>query len=112
MRARTLTDDYRNGNNDNVAVEETKVTFEDNKMDEEEKASISGLDSDEKSSPPEYEKDAPPEYNGEGALPEKDESSAVPDTNKENGEAESSGAAGEGNDNSTTVELACQETDL
>lgn len=113
MRARTLTDDYRNGNNDNAAVEETKVTFEDtNKMDEEEKASISGLDSNEKSPPPENEKDAPPEYNGEGALPEKDESSAVPDTNKENGEAESSGAAGEGNDNSTTVELACQETDL
>ena len=113
MRARTLTDDYRNNNDDDTnTVGETKVTFEDNaKMDEEEKKSISGNDIDEKSSPTEVEKDAPPESNGEGALPEKDESSAPPDTNKDNSVAESS-AAREGNGNSTTVELACQETDL
>ena len=81
MRARTLTDDYRNNYDDDAnTVGETKVTFEDNaKMDEEEKKSISGNYIDEKSSPTEV--------------------------------AESS-AAGEGNGNSTTVELACQETDL
>lgn len=113
MRARTLTDDYRNNNDDNTnTVGETKVTFEDNtRMDEEEKKSISAEDIDGKSSPTEVEKDAPPESNGEGALPEKDESSTPPDTSKDNGVAESS-ATGEGNDNSTTVELACQETDL
>ena len=115
MRTRTLTDDDGYRATDEKEATDNVATVEDTNK---EKESIG----DDKSSPPEStekedaapessEKDAQPESNEDAAPPEKDENNVPPDTNKDNGIAESN-ATGEGTNNSTTVELECQETDL
>ena len=134
MRTRTLTDENRTSNMNNYYNDED-ANKKENRIPPEgsDEKSSPPEKSDEKEVPPESneenvppeskeesapteskEESAPTESKVESAPMESDEKNAPPDTNigSDNGVPLESIGTGEGNNDSTTVELACQETDL
>ena len=123
MRSKTLTDEKRSSKMNDYHNDENANERED---------SIASEDHDEKSSPPERsdEKKIPVENNEQDVEPESKkeiepvesdvnnanavEESTPPDTHigSDDGNPLETTGTGEGNNNTTTVELACEETDL
>ena len=112
MRTRTLTDENKTSNINDYYTDEDVNKKED---------SIPPEGSDEKEAPPEYtEENVPPESKEESVPTESDEKNAPPeestppDTNigSDNGIPLETIGTGEGKNDSTTVELTCEETDL
>lgn len=121
MRMRTLTDENRTSNMQDFNADEYVDKEKENNVPPEYKDSPpSEKDSNEKVSPPENggddEKSSPQEKGDDEKSfpPESNEEDAVLDSNRDsnNGVLQETSGTGEDNHNSTTVELACQETDL